>query len=83
MNIAYFAEKIEHSYAYSSKTRAPIAEKSLAVIYRFIQWPKREDRLQGVEKFTDDEIHQFETFENHGLGQYLSALREYARSLKA
>lgn len=84
MNAAYFAEKIEHVYAYSGKTRAPIAEKSLAVIFRFIQWPKeREDRLQGIESFTDDEIHLFEMFNNHGLGQHLSALREYTKSLKS
>lgn len=83
MNAAYFAEKPEDAYVTSGKTRLPIAEKSLAVIFRFIRWPKeREDRLQGVESFTDDEIHQFEMFENHGLGQYLSALRKYAKSLK-
>lgn len=80
---AYFAEKPEHVvFAYSDGVRSPIAEKSLAVIFRFIEWPKdKEDRLQDVPLFTDEEIKHYRLFAHEGLGRHLELIRAYEKQL--
>jgi hypothetical protein len=60
---------------YSRNQRAPISEPSVAVIYRFMDWPEgRQDRLENAKKFTDDELSRVR-FTASGLYQYCLARR--------
>lgn len=83
MGPTYFVEKPEDTFGYSGATRPPLAEKSLAVVFRFIEWPKnREDRLHDVPLFKDEEIDHYRLFAHDGLGRHLKAIRDYEKSSK-
>lgn len=83
----YYAEKPEHMLAYSGDTRDPLAMSSLAVLYRFIRWPKDvEDPIKGEEPFSEKEINKMVSFGPRGLGNLLSAverLKERSRQAAA
>lgn len=73
----YFADKAEHFLAYSGRTRPPLALKSVAVLYRFVRWPKDyEDPLKDESRFTSEEIEEMRTFGPHGLGALLTELEQ-------
>lgn len=83
MNEFYFAEKPEHVFSYSGDVRPPISEKSLAVVFRFIEWPQeREDRLKEVAPFTEKEIDHYRIFAHKGLGRHLELIHTYEKRRK-
>lgn len=83
MDEKYFADEAQHAFVHSAEVRAPIDEKSLAVVFRFIQWPDdRPDRLASVDRFTDEEIDRHSKFGHRGLASFLSACRKYEESLR-
>ncbi|WP_041523140.1 hypothetical protein [Gilvimarinus agarilyticus] len=56
---------------WSRGLRAPLAERSIAVLYRFTDWPDgREDWLSFESDFTDAEIKRIDKFGNSGLAGY-------------
>lgn len=60
---------------HTRRQRAPIDEMSIAVIYRFMGWPKgQRNRLENIRKFTDDELSRIH-FTSIGLYQYCLAHR--------
>lgn len=79
----YFAEKAEHFLAHSDRTRPPLSLKSVAVLYRFVRWPKDyEDPLASEPKFTADEIEKMCSFGPHGLGAILTELETLKKQKK-
>ena len=61
-NEHYFYEE-NALHAWSSQVRAPIAERSVAVLYRFTEWPDDQiDRLSLETDFTEKEIEKLEKF---------------------
>lgn len=73
----YYAEKPEHMFAYMNTDRAPLSERSLAVLYRFVRWPKGfEDPIADEPYFTDDEIEKMQLFGPKGLGDLLANVQE-------
>ncbi len=63
--------------AYGRRDKEPLAEKSLAYLYRFIRWQDGTlDPLAEVSGFTEEEIAHMETFGPRGLGQLMAAVRE-------
>ncbi len=73
----YYAEEPEHLLAYSDRDREPLALSSLAVIYRFVEWPRgRSDRLDNERPFSEEERHRMCTVGPRGLGNLLRRLRE-------
>lgn len=73
---SFYAEKPEHMIGWSGKVRDPLAEKSLALLYRFIQWPKeRSDPIGNEPKFSDEEIERMRTFGPRGLGILMDQVR--------
>lgn len=78
----YFAEKPEHMIAYSEKDRAPLSQKSLAVLYRFVEWPSDvEDPLKNEKSFTKEEIDNMTRlgparFGPRGLGKLLEEVEK-------
>ena len=75
----YYAEKVKHmACSYSAYDREPLAEKSLAIMYRFLKWPSDyQDPAYDVTNFTDDEIDKMVTFGPRGLGNLLQKVRSY------
>ncbi|GAA6206694.1 hypothetical protein [Thalassotalea sp. SU-HH00458] len=72
----YFYEKGK-LLVYSRGDREPISEKSIAVIYRFMEWPQnREDRLTTESNFSDIEVEKIFKFGPKGLHDYCSARRK-------
>jgi hypothetical protein len=72
----FYADSPNHMTFWSGRERDPISEKSLAYLYRFIKWPEDiGDPLEGEENFTDEEIHQMETFGPRALGQLMREVR--------
>jgi len=56
-------------FSWSPGDREPVAESSIATLYRFTQWPEeREDRRAD---FTPEERHRIETFCDNGLRGYV------------
>lgn len=72
----FYAEKPEHMIGWSGRVRDPLAEKSLARLYRFIQWPKeRPDPIGSEPEFSDEEIERMRTFGPRGLGTLMYEVR--------
>jgi len=58
-------------HSWSPRVRAPIAECSIAVLYRFMQWPDGvEDRLESENNFSLNEIERMERFGAQGIAAY-------------
>jgi len=73
----YYAEKPEHMYAWIDKERAPLSERSLGVLYRFIKWPEGiPDPIADEKHFSDEEIEKMRLFGPRGLGELLDAAKE-------
>lgn len=72
----YYAEKPEHLIMHNSEDRAPLAESSLYVIYKFMEWAKDyQDPLDNY-RFTDEEIETMQVRGPRGLGDLLAKHRE-------
>lgn len=72
----YYAEKPEHLIMHNAQDRAPLAESSLYVIYKFMEWPKDyQDPLDNY-RFTDEEIETMQVRGPRGLGDLLAKHRE-------
>lgn len=64
---SYFYEE-NALHAWSKRVRAPIAERSIAILYRFTEWPEGQiDRLSLETDFTDKEIERLEKFGGKGI----------------
>lgn len=73
----YYADKPEHMLMYLDDVRAPLSERSLAVLYRFIKWPKDvQDPMEGDASFTAEEAHEMVTFGPRGLGRLIEKVQE-------
>lgn len=73
----YYAEKPELMVAWSNDEKEPLSEKSLVVLYKFIQWPEDiEDPLSTEDKFSEDEIEKMATFGPKQLGELLKEVRD-------
>ncbi len=73
---SFYAEKPEHMRSYSGRVRDPLSEKSIAFLYRFIQWPKETVDPIGKEPiFTEEEIERMRTFGPRGLGNLMAEVR--------
>jgi hypothetical protein len=77
----YFAEKPELMIGWSNDDQEPLSEKSLVVLYRFIQWQIK-DPLSNEDKFSDKEIEEMATFGPKQLGQLLKKVREITNKQK-
>ena len=77
----FYAASPKHAITWGEHERAPIAESSLAYLYRFANyWPRdRVDPLGDVAKFTDKEIEDFVDFGPRGLGRHLQRWRSAQR----
>ena len=63
-------------HVWSPIGRAPIAERSIAVLYRFMQWPENvTDRLEFETDFSKDEIEHMEKFGSRGIAAYCQRRR--------
>jgi membrane protein implicated in regulation of membrane protease activity len=73
----YYAEKPEHMFVRLDKDRAPLSIYSLAVLYRFIQWPKGfDDPIKDEPKFTKKEIEKMQESGPTGLGSLLAKVEK-------
>lgn len=73
---SFYAEKPEHMLSYTDEDREALSEKSLAYMYRFIQWPKGiQDPIGSVPNFTDEEIDRMQAFGPRELGRLLASVR--------
>jgi hypothetical protein len=78
---SFYAERPEHMVAYSGRVRAPLSEKSLAYLYRFIRWPEgMADSIGEEPVFTPEEIERMRTFGPRGLGALLAEARSPAHN---
>jgi hypothetical protein len=76
---SFYADKPEHMISHSSEARDPLSEKSLAYMYRFVQWPQEKVDPIGEEPiFTDVEIDKMRTFGPRGLGNLIAEARRIA-----
>jgi hypothetical protein len=77
----YFAERPEHWVdGHAGDERGPIDPRSLAVFYRFIQWPEdRADPLSDVPDFSDEEVRRMQLFRARSLGGLLARARAIRR----
>lgn len=77
---SFYAENAKDMIDQDTKGRAPLSEKSLAFLYRFVRWPeKRSDPLGDQSNFTAEEIDNMETSGPHGLGKLLTERNKIAR----
>jgi hypothetical protein len=75
--IEYYADNAAHLDGWVGDQRAPLSEKSLAVLYRFIHWPEGTPDPIGEEPpFTDQEINRMEIIGPRGLATLLKQHRE-------
>jgi len=73
----YYAAKPEHMLSYGDDDRQPLSERSLAVLYRFVQWPEGlEDPLKNDISFTKEEIQKMALFGPKGLGELLEEVEQ-------
>lgn len=73
----YYAAKPEHMWGYGDGDQIPLSERSLAVLYRFIQWPDdMEDPLINDTSFTKEEIEKMVVFGPKGLGKLLEEVEQ-------
>ena len=62
--------------AHTEDIRAPLSEKSLAFLYRFVRWPENmSDPLRDEPNFTDEEIERMRSFGPRGLGNLIAEVR--------
>ena len=72
----YYATSPKDYLYCTSEKRQPLAESSLAVLYRFINWPEdKTDPLKGTPKFSKEEIEKMTNFGPRGLGELLQKAR--------
>jgi hypothetical protein len=77
---SFYAEEPDHMNAYMGGDRPPIAERSLAFMYRFVKWPEGiEDPIGSEPLFTDQEIDRMSTFGPRGLGNLMAEARQRHR----
>lgn len=70
---SFYAENAKDMIEYDTKGRAPLSEKSLASLYRFVRGPKESsDPLKDQSNFTAEEIDNMESFGPRGLGKLLT-----------
>lgn len=80
MDIRYFADKKEHALCTQLEDRQPLAEESLAVIFRFTKWQEnREDLIPKICPFTNEEIEKFKFSGYQGLADHLEEFKKYQR----
>ncbi|MGO9378656.1 MAG: hypothetical protein ACLP29_08895 [Dissulfurispiraceae bacterium] len=75
----YYAQEPAHMIMYidDGKVRPPLSEKSLAVLYRFIQWPEGStDPLLGIPKFTSEEMGKMELLGPRSLASFLNKVEQ-------
>lgn len=73
---SFYAERPEHMLGWSGRVRDPLAEKWLALLYRFTQWPKeRPDPIGKEPEFSNEEIERMRTFGPRGLGTLMHQVR--------
>lgn len=73
----YYAANPQLMVSWGDKDQEPLSEKSLAVLYRFIQWPENmEDPLKSQKKFSENEIEKMATFGPKGLGRLFREVRK-------
>ena len=77
---SFYAEKPEHMIGYSGRVRAPLSEKSLAFLYRFVRWHEGlADPIGEEPNFSDEEVERMRSFGPHGLGNLLAEVRRLQR----
>jgi hypothetical protein len=65
----FYAEQADHMDGWTGAIREPLSEKSLAFIYRFIQWPDGiHDPIQDVPVFGPEEVERMRSFGPRELG---------------
>jgi len=70
-------------FAWGTGDREPLQERSLAVIYRFMDWLEgRTDLLQKEDNFTDKELDRLEIKGVHGLVKYIRESKSGIQSLQ-
>ncbi len=75
----YFYEEGKR-IVYTKNDREPISEVSVAVIYRFMTWPKnKKDPLREQSYFTEAEFKHIESFGPEGLHGFIEAARSSAK----
>ena len=73
----YFAAKPLDMLVWGDGDQEPLSEKSLTVLYRFIQWPDHfEDPLKKERAFSDEEIEKMSMFGPKQLGELLKEARQ-------
>ena len=76
----YFAENKELALGTWEGQKSPLAEKSLAVIFRFIEWDsERIDLIKDITDFTEEEIEKHETFKFRGLAEHIKEFKDYKK----
>ena len=75
-------ESPEHFNVWSGDQRAPLSERSLAYLYRFIKWQEGEGDPVATLEFTDEEVEQMRTHGPTGLGQLLTKARALGSTAK-
>lgn len=71
----YYASKPEYFITWRTKQQEPLSEKSLAVLYRFIEW-KGGDTLDDEKCFSTQEIDRMIHFGPKGLGSLLKKVKD-------
>jgi len=73
----YYAATPELMLVYGDHDPVPLSERSLAVLYRFVRWPKgSEDPLKNESIFSDAEIDEMVLLGPKQLGQLLKEVRQ-------
>ena len=77
---SFYSEKPEHMIGYTGPIHAPLSEKSLSFLYRFVQWPENvADPIGREPNFTDQEIEKMRSFGPRGLGNLMAEVRRLER----
>ena len=73
----YFATSPKTFTTWHDDDRDPLSETSLAVLYRFVRWPRDfEDPIKNEPEFTSEEIEKMEMFGPKSLGSLMKKVRE-------
>lgn len=79
----YFAEKAEHALSTPADERQPLNAKSLAVVFRFIEWDKsREDKVRSIEELSEKEIDNHKVFGFEGLADHFLEFQDHMESIR-
>lgn len=55
----YFADKAEHALSTPEGERLPLHAKSLAVVFRFIEWDEnRVDKIASIDELSEEEVNK-------------------------